>query len=432
MEHHPISRIAFYLSNVGLGTVDCSKPLEGNPGIGGSQFCFLLLIDSLVRFKPEYHLSVYVNERTKLPFSIEQIEVKDVCDALLHSASHKNDLFFMKQVADEHVFETIDSVDQKVVVWGHNYYHSELARWIARSRNVVLNVFVGRQLYDSYIDHDIIDKSTFVFNMVPCPNGASERKEFHNSVVFLGAIQKGRGFDVLAKQWKRIIRKIPDAQLYVIGTGRLYNRNSRLGKLGVADEAFEHRFAKYLADDEGQLLKSVHFLGLLGSEKYDIFRNSAVGVVNPSRTRETFGIGIVEMNSAGLPVVTKKKNGFLDTVRNNETGLLVSRARNLHRQIVRLLSDRELNQRMGAKAKACSRMFAPNRIIHDWLEVLDNIANSESFKYIKPSDYIWNNRKWLRIANRYLRKNCSFSFLPAIIDIETYLHRLAVKTRHVA
>lgn len=37
------------------------------------------------------------------------------------------------------------------------------------------------------------------------------------------------------------------------------------------------------------------------------FLSSSVGVVNPSARTETFGMGAIEMNCAGLPVVTLGK-----------------------------------------------------------------------------------------------------------------------------
>jgi glycosyltransferase involved in cell wall biosynthesis len=422
-------KIAFYFSNIGLGNVDCSKPLNGNPGIGGSGYCFLLLIDSLKRYKPEYHLSVYVNEKAILPFNVDQIVVRDICHALTHSATQKNDLFLMKHVADKSTYERIDQLDQKVIVWGHNYYHSDLASWIANCNNVVLNIFVGRQQYDSYVDHDIIDKSTYIFNMIPQPIGMNERKNDCKTVVFMGAINKGKGFDVLAKQWKKILKEVPDAQLKVIGTGNVYNRNDQLGRLGVAHQSFEDQFVKYLSDENGKLLDSVRFLGLLGGEKYNVFEHSCVGVVNPSNTRETFGMSVIEMNTASLPVVTIKKNGFLDTVKNGETGLLMKKASHVYRGITRLLKDKDLNIHLGNHAKVFSLKFRPDIIVKDWIVAFEKVIDSEKSCYVKPSNNLLSSLKWLRITNRFLRKTCSLTFLPTITDVETFIHDLLIGTK---
>ena len=51
-------------------------------------------------------------------------------------------------------------------------------------------------------------------------------------------------------------------------------------------------------------------------------KNTSVGVVNPSARTETFGMGAIEMNCAGLPVVTLGKNGYPDTIENGVTGYL--------------------------------------------------------------------------------------------------------------
>lgn len=44
----------------GLSGVDCSRPDLGNPGVGGTQYCFLLLIYYILRFDPKsYRVRVY-------------------------------------------------------------------------------------------------------------------------------------------------------------------------------------------------------------------------------------------------------------------------------------------------------------------------------------------------------------------------------------
>lgn len=63
------------------------------------------------------------------------------------------------------------------------------------------------------------------------------------------------------------IKKVPQAQLYVIGGGNLYNRNAVMGKYGIATQEYENEFMPYITDDDGKILPSVHFCGILGKEK---------------------------------------------------------------------------------------------------------------------------------------------------------------------
>ena len=119
-------------------------------------------------------------------------------------------------------------------------------------------------------------------------------------------------------------KKYPDAILNIIGNISLYSLGSvRLGAFGITEECLERKMLPYIIDKEtNQIKDTIRFLGILSDEKYDVFMKSAVGIVNPSAKTETFGMGIIEMASVGLPVVTRAWNGHLDTVIDGETGLL--------------------------------------------------------------------------------------------------------------
>ena len=64
-------------------------------------------------------------------------------------------------------FNQLDENKVKTVLWGHNYYYSDYCNRIANCNAIKANVFVGRQQYDRYVDHKIILKSTYIYNMYP-------------------------------------------------------------------------------------------------------------------------------------------------------------------------------------------------------------------------------------------------------------------------
>ena len=51
----------------------------------------------------------------------------------------------------------------------------------------------------------------------------------HN-VVYLGGLNKYKGFHVLAKAWKKVLAEVSDAKLIVLGSGKLYNRETSMGR----------------------------------------------------------------------------------------------------------------------------------------------------------------------------------------------------------
>ena len=80
-------------------------------------------------------------------------------------------------------------------------------------------------------------------------------------------------------------------------------------------------------------------------EKDRIIANSALGIVNPSGLGENCPASVLDFQSAGVPVVTAKRNGLIDTVLDGVTGRLVISQRQLEEAIVELLQDTQLNKK---------------------------------------------------------------------------------------
>lgn len=402
--------IGFYFFDKGLSGVDCSRPDLGNPGVGGTQYCFLLLIYYILRFDPKsYRVRVYCSSDCFFPQGVEKVLVEDIFEGLTESKRRGDDFIIIKDNKDQQLARFIDKLRHRIVIWGHNFYFGDYADWVAKSPSVIANVFVGRQQYDRYIDHPICDKSLFIYNMVPDVVGEKKRDNDGKTVVYLGALIPEKGFLVLAKMWKYILKKVPMARLQVIGGGNLYSRNCSLGRMGIADKLFEEEFFPYLSE-EGELLPSVTFQGILGGEKYEVFLSSSVGVVNPSARTETFGMGAIEMNCAGLPVVTLGKNGYPDTIENGVTGYLCHSYKGIADKIVFLLTHDEVNERLGIQAKEQVSRFSPKNIMPLWFNLFEQIAqNKLIITYRRPDSHFFNNIKFVRILLRFLRKNCRLS-----------------------
>lgn len=421
-------KIAFYYNDEHLPILDYSEPNNGNPGVGGTQYCFLLLISNLKKLKPEYELVVYCYKKSSYPEGVNICIINNFDEALSSSVQHRNDYFLMKQETSHHINELIKYSRQKVIFWGHNFYLSDLADSIVKNKQIVANVFVGKQQYDRYIDHPIMKKSTVIHNMLTDNIDVSERCYSEPIVVYMGVLVPSKGFLELAKMWKSILKEVPSAKLWVVGRGNVYNRTSKLGKLGIADESFEKSFIPYLSDSNGNLLDSISFLGLMGPEKIDILKRASVGVVNPSARTEIFSMTIMEMASAQLPVVTLNANGFPDSIENGKTGYLCSTQSRISKKIIRLLKDKDLCAQLGYAAKLRLQMFSPKEIIPQWVNLFNRLdMNIEQQPYLEPTSCFLNNGKFVRIINRFLRLQLGLRFFPPIITIETFFYRKFLK-----
>ena len=134
-------------------------------------------------------------------------------------------------------------------------------------------------------------------------------------------------------------------------------------------------------------------------------------------------MGAIEMNCAGLPVVTLGKNGYPDTIENGVTGYLCHSYKEIADKIVFLLTHDEVNERLGIQAKEQVSRFSPKNIMPLWFNLFEQIAqNKLIITYRRPDSHFFNNIKFVRILLRFLRKNCRLSFLPPLIKIETVIY----------
>lgn len=205
-------------------------------------------------------------------------------------------------------------------IWAHNIVGECLLNKFLTLSCIKKIICVSQSQMLNYKDHPSFLKSCYIYNII-----LFKDKEFYKSktttrnqhgVVFMGCIRPDKGFHVLAKAWPQVLMRIPDAQLYVIGTGQLYGKNVILGKHGIAAQEYEDLFMPYLTDDSGMILPSVHFMGLLGDEKYDIMGKCKVGVPNPTNSTETFCISGVEMELMGCSVTTLRLPVYMETQMN--------------------------------------------------------------------------------------------------------------------
>lgn len=418
-------KIALYVDNRKINDVDCSDLLKGNPGIGGTEYSILLLAQVLE--KNSFDVILLLEKRAIHP-EVSQVRLVNRLDDVVKIAKEADILIISSRRDGEPLgnifFEQLNSNNIRTIIWGHNYYYSDYAKRIAACNAIKANVFVGRQQYDRYIDHEIIKKSTYIYNMYPINSNKRRDKIKKHYVTYIGSLVPEKGFHVLAAAWKKVIASVPDAELNVIGSGKLYSRASKLGKFGIAEESYENQFMPYLVDSNSNIIPSVHFYGVMGAEKADVIINSSVGVVNPTGRTETFGISALDFESMGVPVVTISKGGFLDTIINKKTGILCENINNISGAIIELLKDDKKNTMYGTAAIELSSQFAPDKIIIKWEELFYTILNEDILPYYPPENFIYNNLKWLRIANHNIKELLHINGGPSVIGLETLVRKV--------
>lgn len=159
-----------------------------------------------------------------------------------------------------------------------------------------------------------------------------------------------------------------------------------------------HKGQQYLLEAARELSKShpdIHFLFLGRGKDEAWFRELAQGlenvtfegfVDNVGDYLETFnlfafpslqeGLGSILLDAmrAGLPIVASDVDGIPDLIRDRENGLLVKPADSdaLRKAIVELKENRELSEKLAAKARTDAEEYAPEKLAERYLNEIYN------------------------------------------------------------
>ena len=421
-------KIAFYISTKSINHADLSCPENGNPGIGATQYLFIFIASQLsIRFHECMQIILITDSICKLPPYLQIIKVTDVFEAVSTAKNLDVDLLVIRTSANSSLYNYIDDKKQKVLTWSHNRIWGDTANMISESQYVVRNICVGARQALELLDDEIYKKTEVIFNPV-IVNKDFKRNLEAPIVTYIGHMDKTRGFHLLAKVWKNVLKEVPNAELYVIGSAALYDRNTNLGALGIASEKYEKKFIKYISDDNGNLLTSVHFLGIMGQEKIDIYKKTTVGVINPTGY-ETLGVSGLEMEACGIPIVTVNKYGQSEIVKNGVTGYLFNNTKQFKNYLVRLLVDKEINKQMGRRAKEyVDNKYNLETILDDWKLEFENILleKSASQKYMRNIEK--NTLEKFQIFNSVIKQKKHLSWIPAILEIKTFIRNIINRT----
>ncbi len=179
-------------------------------------------------------------------------------------------------------------------------------------------------------------------NIVLIPNGidvdsfrvCSKRTDINypdRKVGIIARISYVKGHEYLIKAMAQVLKKYPDAQLFIFGQGKIKYDLIRLAeKLKINDNIF--------------FLPSV-------SNPADVLQEMDIFVM-PS-IQEGLGLSILEAQACGLAVVASDVGGIPTVIKDNLTGLLVEPkdAQGLADAIMKLMGDKELAIKLGQKAR---------------------------------------------------------------------------------
>jgi glycosyltransferase involved in cell wall biosynthesis len=234
-----MTKVAFFIDNDNIKNVDCKDIIHGNPGIGGSEYMIILVAYLLSLRSNNIEVTIFCTNRGILPDNVSYLLCEDFGNGYsLALSKHFN--YFVFRHTDYYVNNYLKRIkldnSLKLIPWCHNFCSYSSLRFYSRTDAVFKIICVGKEQMELYIDHKAYLKSDYIYNIVPaykseCNYSLDDVKNRENIVTYVGSLVPEKGFLYLAKAWPSIVKEIPNAQLYVIGSGILYNRNQKLGRL---------------------------------------------------------------------------------------------------------------------------------------------------------------------------------------------------------
>lgn len=404
-------KTAFYMNNNGIALRNLRDIENGNPGIGGSHYMQILLAHCLAQQYQDIAVTMYVTERQCFPAGIESKTVKGIEDALCQMKKDKCSVFILSNWMDvlgtgTEVLELIEKYRIKTIIWAHIFMNYQQYAYMSVSKYIRLFVCLGKQQLEMMRGLRLYRKSTYINYAVP-PVHTSREIHDKKIVVYVGALYPYKGFHILAKYWKSIKKEVRDAQLWVVGSAKLYGDHIQLGKYGIAEAGYEKQFVQYLRGTGREIDASVHFLGNLGgSEKEKVVSQATVGIFNPCGRTETFGLSGVEFEAMGIPVVSIYRNSSLDIIKHEETGLLYKDEKEFPEYIIKLLKDSEYNQYLGRQARDyVTEEFKREKMIREWYEAIVCVSLNQSYYLKHDKSIIIDNQIWLHHIDNMVKEH---------------------------
>jgi glycosyltransferase involved in cell wall biosynthesis len=158
-------------------------------------------------------------------------------------------------------------------------------------------------------------------------------------IAYLGRLEPYKRVDVMLASAKALVPRFPDLEVEIVGRGkdrpRLEHAVRRLG-----------------------MVERTHFHGFVSDRERDALLAKTRVCVYPS-VKEGWGLGVIEANACGVPVVATDAPGLRDAVRDGDTGFLAPEGDSsaFAERIGRLLADDALADRMSLAALSWSKRF---------------------------------------------------------------------------
>lgn len=234
-------------------------------------------------------------------------------------------------------------------------YASELG--IPRIYRNVPMIAVSPSTRDDLIARGIApDHVTFIPNGLDHERYRPAKPKPAPIVLSLGRVETYKRIDVVVDAMPRVLEAVPAARLVIVGRGDAVGPLERqVARLGIGD--------------------AVEFRGFVDEQEKVALYQSARVFVNPSE-KEGWGLTVLEAAACGVPSVASDSPGLRDSVRHEESGVLVMHgdAAACAAALIRLLTDDAAWNRLRVGALAWAQRFTWDGVTDEIEAMVERLA----------------------------------------------------------
>jgi len=179
-------------------------------------------------------------------------------------------------------------------------------------------------------------------NVIPLPIEGNikvkkNRKVERNSILFVGWIDRRKGSHTIVRAMPKILKKIPNAKLYLIGP--------------IGEESQKKKIDDYI--NKNKLEKNIKFLGKMPHQQVLDFMQKVEVITIPEQWEIAWPIALTEAMAVAKPTVSSNIGGIPDFIDIGENGFLAEprNSDDFANKIIWLLKNKGKAKAMGLKAR---------------------------------------------------------------------------------
>lgn len=249
-----------------------------------------------------------------------------------------------------HVHKDIFNIEKPFyIAWLGNFLEEHLMPLVYRDTEfVAVSPSTKKEMVNIGINKE---KIRTIFNGMNGQFVPDFSKKKDNLIVYVGRIKRYKQLDHLVRAFRIVKDKVPNSELVIAGRGNFSEIKELSDELGL----------KISLNNE-----------ITEDEKLDLLQKARIFVT--TSMKEGWGITVIEANRCGTPVVAYDVPGLRDSIRNNETGLLVKSGyiEGLASSIIGLLEDDNIQYKLNMGALNWSKKFDWNKSTEELEKVIEN------------------------------------------------------------